>query len=66
MGKKILGNEYLILGEYFNNGEVYTREELLNKIERDLGMNRRQGESLIADCINKGFIIECTSGVYTR
>lgn len=62
-----LEKEILVIGEYFQNGgETYTRDELLNKIERDLAFDRKQGTSLIAKCVNKGFIIECSSGIYTR
>lgn len=59
-----LAKEYLQIGDYFHNGEAYTREELLNNLEA-LGINRNQGVSLIADCIKRGFLIEF-SGIYTR
>ena len=62
-----LEKEILAVGEYFKNGgEIYTKEELLSKIERDLAFDRKQGNSLIAKCVNKSFIIECSSGIYTR
>lgn len=61
-----LRNEFLTIDEYFHNAETYTKETLLSKIESDLGIDRSQGNSLLTKCINRGFIIESTSGIYTR
>ena len=64
---EFLKKEFLTVGNYFNNGgEIYKRDELLRKIETDLGLDSFDGELLIDNCVKRGFIIEIDNDIYTR
>lgn len=60
-------NDYTTIGEYFpNGGETYTIEDLLYKIETDLGYDKEESEILIEKSVEKGFITACGNNTYTR
>ena len=62
-----LKKEFCIVGDYFKNGgETYTINELLVKIESDLDCNENKGKYLIERCVERGYIIDCNNGFYTR
>lgn len=55
------------IGEYFQNGgEMYSREELLEKLENDLGYDNTRANRLITECEKNGFLTCIGKGVYTR
>lgn len=57
----------LMVGELFpNGGEVYSHNDLLNKIDESLGYNNSQAERLIKDCIKAGFLTQMDNQTYTR
>lgn len=59
--------EFLTIGGYFDNGgETYTLEELLVKLESDLGCNQDDAKILIEKCVDRGFITDCGNGRYVR
>ena len=56
-----------MVGELFpNGGEVYSHNDLLNKIDESLGYNNSQAERLIKDCIKAGFLTQMDNQTYTR
>lgn len=60
-----LKKEFLIIGDYFKaDGETYTTNDLLVKIENDLGYDEDEGKYLIERCVKQDYIIDC-GGVYT-
>lgn len=62
-----LKKEFLTMGGYFNNGgETYTLEELLFKLESDLGCNQDDAKILIEKCVDRGFITDCGNDIYER
>lgn len=62
-----LKREFLIIGDYFKDGgETYTTNDLLFKIENDLGYDEDEGKYLIERCVEQGYIIDCGNSVYTR
>lgn len=62
-----LKKEFLTIGGYFNNGgETYTLEELLVKLESDLGCNQDDAKILIEKCVERGFITDCGNDIYVK
>lgn len=56
-----------ILGSYFSDGgERYSLEDLLIKLENDLGYDATRGKRLISECENEGWIIRTNENEYTR
>ena len=52
-----LKNEFLTVGDYFQNGgESYSRSELITKIENDLGYSKEESNELINKCEERGFL----------
>lgn len=52
-----LKNEFLTIGDYFQNGgESYSRSELITKIENDLGYSKEESDELINKCEERGFL----------
>lgn len=61
-----LRNEFLTIGDYFQNGgESYSRRELIRKIENDLGYGKEESNELINKCEERGFIT-FVGNVFTR
>ncbi|MDR5659877.1 hypothetical protein RH915_10285 [Serpentinicella sp. ANB-PHB4] len=62
-----LNKDYEATGDYFKDGgETYTIEELLIKIESDLGYGQADGEKLIKKCVERGYISDCGNNTYSR
>ena len=62
-----LKTEFLTVCGYFKNGgESYSLQELLVRLELDLGCSYKEGEALIIKCIKRGFIIDAGHDIYTR
>ena len=65
--KEEIGKDIFTIGGYFpSGGETYTTNELLFKLENDLGLDKKEANILIGKCVEQGFITECGNGVYTR
>lgn len=55
------------VGDYFcNGGEFYSLEELLMKIETDLGYDHNRGKRLINECVRLGIVYCVGNNEYTR
>ena len=55
------------IGNYFlNGGETYSLEELLNKIEVDLGFGEKRCKRLIKECERLGIIYCVNDDIYTK
>ena len=58
---------FLIVGDYFQDGgEVYSRTELVSKIENDLGLCEEDSNKLIRQCEEEGFITHLGGNIFTR
>lgn len=58
---------FLKVGEYFKNGgEVFSKSELITKIENDLGYMEEDIILLLDECEKRGFITPVGNDVYTR
>ncbi len=58
---------FLTVGDYFQDGgEVYSRMELISKIENDLGLAEEDCNKLIRQCEESGFIIHIGGDIFTR
>ena len=58
---------FLIVGDYFQDGgEVYSRMELIFKIENDLGLCEEDCNKLIRKCEERGFLTPIGDDVFTR
>lgn len=56
-----------IIGDLFlDGGEVYTKNELIQVIEKELGYDARKSSRLINDCLSVGFLIQMDDDSYTR
>ena len=56
-----------LIGEYFpNGGETYSCDELLRKLENDLGYDNTRAKKLITECQENGFLTYVENSVYTR
>ena len=56
-----------MIGSYFpNGGEIYSTEELINKIENDLGFDKTRAKTLITQSENLGIIYYMGENNYTR
>lgn len=65
--QKLLKREFLTIGSYFpDGGEAYTREELLELLQNDLGLDKETGGRLIDRCKCLGFISKTDNNAYTR
>ncbi|MBD5130097.1 MAG: hypothetical protein HDT43_09260 [Ruminococcaceae bacterium] len=63
----ILSKGFLTIGSYFpDGGETYTIDELLFKIENDLGYDRNEAKALIDESVKANFMIDCGDGAFTR
>lgn len=65
--KNKVANDIVVVGDYFpSGGETYTLNELLLKIESDLGYDKKKANELIEICVANNFMIDCGNGSYTR
>lgn len=56
-----------LIDSYFQEGgQTYTLEELLIKLENDLGYDSTASKKLITECVTLGFIYEADENIYTR
>lgn len=60
--------EYLTIGSYFSDGgEVYTYEELSDKLAVDLGIiSKKEITAIINKCVYHGFMYQCGNNCYSR
>lgn len=64
---EFLKNEFLAIGDCFQNGgEIYSRNELITKIENDFGYCEKDIAELLTKCVDRGFIIPTGNDTYTR
>ena len=64
---EFLKNEFLAVGDCFQNGgEIYSRNELITKIENDFGYSEKEIIELLNKCVDRGFIITTGDNAYTR
>ncbi len=58
---------FITVGDYFQSGgEFYTRDELITKIENDLGCSKQESIQLINKCEERGFITHIGGNIFTR
>lgn len=62
----LLKKEFLTIENYFNFDAAYSTQDLLFKIENNLGYDEEVGKKLIERCVERGFMIEASSDLYTR
>ena len=57
----------ITVGDYFQDGgEVYSKMELISKIENDLGLSEEDCNKLIRQCEEAGFITHIGGNIFTR
>lgn len=65
--QKLLKREFLTIGSYFPDGsETYTKDELLEKLENDLGFDKETGINFVERCEELGFVSKTDNNSYTR
>lgn len=65
--QKLLKREFLTIGSYFPDGsETYTKDELLEKLENDLGFDKETGINFVERCEELGFVRKTDNNSYTR
>lgn len=64
---ELLKNEFLAIGDYFQNGgEIYSKNELITKIENDFGYSENEINEFLTKCVDRGFLIPTGDNAYTR